>query len=407
MKNLLTMLAFAMLLAACAGDGDDDSGGGGGGPTLPAGTLQITTTSLANGMNGVAYGENVYATGGTGVGYTWSISGGSLNAGLTLDFRDVPLSWGAFTATGAIDQSLGGGKLSEVSGIVASASQPGVFCVHDDSGAGPSFYAIDAAGNYLQEYTITAGAQDWEDIAIGPGPGGVDYLYLADVGDNSVSRTNYRIYRVTEPTVPGTPQAPINAAHDEFWFTYPGGSQNCETMLVDWTTGTPYLVEKVGTGAPQVHKFPMPLNTAWTSGSPVTLIQVTAAGTFDATLTGGDSSRDGRRVILRGYSSAREYAVPAGGTFDNLFNQAGSAVTVPGGQQYEAICYSDDGTKLYTATEIAGQASAPIQVADAVADNGYTTISGTPSTAGGAAFTLKVMDSAGNSATRQFTLTVN
>jgi hypothetical protein len=407
MKLLLYALTCALLLAACGGS--EDSGGGTAvdNVLIPPGTLQITTASLADGMNGAAYGANVYATGGTGVGYTWSVTAGTLNAGLTLDYRDVPLSWGSFTATGVIDQSLGGGKLSEVSGIVASAGQPGVFWVHDDSGAGPSFYAIDDAGNYLQEYTITASAQDWEDIAIGPGPGGVDYLYLGDFGDNATNRTNCRIYRVPEPTVPGTQVAAINVAHDEFWFTYPSGSQNCETMLVDWATGTPYLVEKVGTGTPQVHKFPMPLNTAWTSGSPVALIPVTATGTFIATLTGGDSSRDGRRVILRGYSSAREYAVPAGGTFDDLFVQAGSSVAVPGGQQYEAICYSEDGTQLYTATEIASQATAPIQRANAVADNGYTTISGTPTSTGAETFTLQVTDSEGNTATRQFTLTVN
>ncbi len=373
---------------------------------LPAGTLIITTYSLPGGSQGTPYGQNVFAQGGTGVGYSWSVTAGSLPPGLTLDYRANTLSWGSFSVTGNLDQSLGGGKLAEVSGIVASASQPGVFWVHDDSGAGPNFFAIDEAGNVLQEYNLGTSAQDWEDIAIGPGPGG-DYLYLGDVGDNGLSRTNCRILRIAEPTVPGSPGAPVTVAHDEFWFVYPGGSQNCETMLVDWSTGAPYLVEKVGTATPRVHKFPMPLSTAWTSGSPVTLTQVSATGTFIATLTGGGSSRDGRRVILRGYSSAREYALPAGGVFDDIFNQAGSSVTVPGGQQYEAICYSGNGASLYTTTEIAGQASAPIQRANATADNGYTTISGTPTQAGSYAFTLQVKDSAGNTATRQLTIVVN
>ena len=151
----------------------------------------------------------------------------------------------------------------------------------------------------------------------------------------------------------------------------------------------------------------MPLDTAWTSSNPVTLTSVTASGTFIVTLTGGDSSRDGRRIILRGYSSAREYAVPAGGSFDDLFNQAGSSVSVPGGQQYEAICYSADGTKLYTTTELAAQAGAPIQSTDAVPDNGYTTISGTAAATGTETFTIQVTDSAGNTATRQLSITVS
>jgi hypothetical protein len=371
----------------------------------PSGNLLITTVSLADGTLGVAYGQNVTATGGTGVGYTWSVSAGSLPNGLVLDARDVTLSWGSFNQTGSLSQSLGGGKLSEVSGIVASHAQAGVFWVHDDSGAGPDFYAIDAAGNVLQEYNLTASVQDWEDIALGPGAGG-DFIYIGDVGDNSSVRTNCRILRIAEPTVPTSPAAPINVAHDEFWFVYPGGPQNCETMLVDWTSGAPYLIEKVGSTTPRVHKFPLPLDTAWTSANPVTLTQVAATGTYLSTLTGGDSSADGRRIILRGYSSGQEYALPAGGTFDDIFSQAGSAVTMPGGQQYEAVCYSSDGTALFTTTELAAQASAPIWQAQATPDNGFTTISGTPTAAGSFTFTLRVTDSAGNTATRTLAITV-
>ncbi|MBK8207244.1 MAG: putative Ig domain-containing protein [Planctomycetes bacterium] len=367
--------------------------------------LVITTFSLPGGSTVSPYAQDLYATGGSGVGYTWSVSAGTLPPGLTLDGKNNPLTWGAFGFSGNLDQSLGGGRLSEVSGIVASRSQPGVFWVHDDSGAAPEFYAIDAQGNVLQSYQLSTTAQDWEDIAMGPGPGGVDYIYIGDVGDNSLNRTNCRIHRVAEPTVPATPGSIVTAAHDTYFFVYPGGSQNCETMLVDWESGTPYLVEKVG-GAPRVHKFPMPLSATWTSGSPVTLTQVTASGTFDGTLTAGDASLDARRVVLRGYGSAREYARPAGGTFDDIFAQGGTAFAISGGQQYEAICYSADGGELFTCTEIAGQASAPIYVASAGVDSATTTISGTPLSTGTFNFTVQVTDSAGNTATRAFTIIV-
>lgn len=368
-------------------------------------TLQITNATLPSAVAGSPYGENLYAVGGSGTGYTWSVSVGALPPGLTLDGKDGALAWGSFSFSGNLDLSLGGGRLSEVSGIVASRSQPGVFWVHDDSGAGPEFYAIDAQGNVLQSYSVTATAVDWEDVGIGPGPGGADCIFIGDFGDNASTRTNCRVLRVTEPTVPGTPGAPINLAHDEFWFTYPGGSQNCETMFVHPVSGQPYVVEKTA-GAPRVHKFPMPLDTAWTSANPVTLTAVTVTGTFDSTLTGGDVSGCGRRVILRGYGSAREYAMPPGFVFDDVFAQAGTAVTVPGGQQYEAICYSGDGTRLYTCTELAAQATAPIHVAQAPLDTGVTTISGNPNTIGTYTFTVQVRDSAGNTAQRQFQISV-
>jgi len=48
------------------------------------GALQITTTSLPDGTNSVAYDATIKAVGGIGT-YTWSISAGSLPAGLTLN----------------------------------------------------------------------------------------------------------------------------------------------------------------------------------------------------------------------------------------------------------------------------------------------------------------------------------
>src|ERR1051325_5922406 len=49
----------------------------------PAPPVAITTTSLAAGTVGVAYSQTLTATGGTG-SYTWSVSTGTLPAGLTL-----------------------------------------------------------------------------------------------------------------------------------------------------------------------------------------------------------------------------------------------------------------------------------------------------------------------------------
>jgi hypothetical protein len=123
-------------------------------------------------------------------------------------------------------------------------------------------------------------------------------------------------------------------------------------------------------------------------------------------LTGGDSSSDGRRIVLRGYSSGREYALPAGGNFEDIFNQAGTALSMPGGEQYEAVCYSSDGTSIFTTTEVVSANGGMIWESAAAADNGYTTISGTPTAAGSTTFTLQVRDSAGNTATRQFTISV-
>ncbi|MBZ0136914.1 MAG: putative Ig domain-containing protein [Planctomycetes bacterium] len=372
----------------------------------PSGSLLVTTVALGPGMNGGNYGVNVGATGGSGAGYSWELESGTLPPGLNLDYRDDTINWGSFVTTGSVDQSLGNEQLSQVSGLVPSASQPGVFWMHDDTVLGPLLYAVNAGGDILQQYQLSTTRIDWEDIAIGPGSG-FDYIYIGDFGDDAGSRADCRILRVSEPTVPPGPTGVQPLVPEEFWFTYPGGAQDCETLLFDRESGTPYLIERTPNTSPRVHKFPMPLDTAWDQQNPVTLIGVPATGTFAPTITGGDSSRDGRRVILRGYNSAREYARPSGADFEEIFNQAGTSIAAPGGQVYEAIAYGGDGTTLWTTTELGMFPDVPLHRADAPADNGFTTISGVPMAPGAWAFTLQVTDSAGNKAKRTFVIVIN
>ncbi len=63
-----------------------------------AGVLQVITTALSDGMKNVAYTATVQAVGGT-LPYTWSVSSGSLPAGLTIGATTGVIS-GTPTATG-------------------------------------------------------------------------------------------------------------------------------------------------------------------------------------------------------------------------------------------------------------------------------------------------------------------
>ena len=91
--------------------------------------------------------------------------------------------------------------LDELSGIVASRSRPGTYWVVNDSGGGARVYAIGASGRLRQTVrVIGAPAVDWEDVALGPGPrAGIDYLYLADIGDNLARRRQIEVARIPEP----------------------------------------------------------------------------------------------------------------------------------------------------------------------------------------------------------------
>ncbi len=80
-----TLVLLTAVISACGGGGD---GGGGSGP------LNITSTTVNDGVVGVAYSQTVAATGGKGT-RTFSISAGALPAGLTLSAA------GAITGTPA------------------------------------------------------------------------------------------------------------------------------------------------------------------------------------------------------------------------------------------------------------------------------------------------------------------
>ena len=110
-------------------------------------------------------------------------------------------------------------ELQEISGIIASRKNHDVLWVHED-GPQTSVVAINTSGRLLGTLTLT-GVQtvDWEDIAIGPGPvAGVDYLYIADIGDNLAERSSITIYRVPEPAMqsqPGSNQS-VTLARNQF-----------------------------------------------------------------------------------------------------------------------------------------------------------------------------------------------
>ncbi len=384
----------------------------------PAGTLFIVTPSCTDGSEGVAYGQDLEATGGTGTGYTWSLADGVLPPGLTLDGNNETLSWGSFSLTGNIDRTWtleNANELNEVSGVAASKAHAGVLWVHDDSWwwgtpgnpANPYFYAIDELGHVLQKYAFASYNRDIEDICMGPGPDpDSDYLYIGDVGDNNLVRTDLRIIRVKEPVPPAIRESTITVPHEEFWFTYPNGSRDCEAIFMNWETGVLYLMDKNAGG--HVYRFPGPMDASWTSSSPATLVLVKSGlqPSGNNTITGADASRDCRRVVFRGYGSGDtwEFARPAGGTFDSIFDQTCSTFASVGGNQFEAIAYGGNGTSLYTLTENSPQ---PIYRADALPGPYDTTISGTPTAGGVYTFTIRVTDSAGETATRTYTIKVD
>jgi len=245
-------------------------------------------------------------------------------------------------------------RIDECSGLAASAKNPGVLWVHNDSGDGPRLFAVQEDGSLRGVYELEgAVAVDWEDMAGGPcaAPAASHCLYVGDIGDNAESRTSVQVYRVEEPAVPpaGSPEETTLHDVERFDCRYPDGAHNAETLLVDPVTGIPYIVTKSPLAETGVYRFPgVPA-----AGGTVVLDKVT---TLDGRsfLTGGDQAADGSRVVLRDYVAAYDYPLAGGLSFEQIFFQTPCLVPLALEPQGEALAVDPSGLKLYTASEGVG-----------------------------------------------------
>ncbi|MCC7086721.1 MAG: hypothetical protein IT427_17105 [Pirellulales bacterium] len=246
--------------------------------------------------------------------------------------------------------------LNEVSGVVASRALADTLWVHNDSGDTARFFAIGTGGNLLGEYSLSgATATDWEDMAIGPKPGGGNYLYLADIGDNSGARAEITIYRATEP-LSAAGGSIAAAEYSTLQLQYPGPPRNAESFLVDPITGDLFIISKGLTAS--VFRAPA---GAFDATQPVALALLGNLGSAISFSTAADISPDGASILVRGYgTTARLFQRSPGQSVGDALLAPGVAVTLAAETQGEAIGWAADGKGFYTTSEFAGLASQPI-----------------------------------------------
>ncbi len=240
------------------------------------------------------------------------------------------------------------GPLSETSGIAASRKNPGIIWAHNDSGDAARVYAVDAQGRYLARCTFGGvEAGDCEDIAIGPGPAkGVDYIYLADIGDNSAVRQHIKIYRAVEPTI--TPDAPLQDIRlrdvETIRLRYPDGACDSETLMIDPVTKDLYIITKR-------HERSRLYRAAWPDDTTRTVTLEYKCSLPWGWATGGDISCDGTAVIVRNNYTASLWKRRAGTGLDEAFDSAAEHIMLAWEPQGEAICFDAAGKGYYTSSE--------------------------------------------------------
>lgn len=248
-------------------------------------------------------------------------------------------------------------KLIEISGLVESRRNIGVLWLHNDAGDSPRLFAVGLAGNLLAEVAVPgAKAEDWEDVAMGPGPlAAKPYLYIADTGDNAANRDQVTVYRAPEPLIdPGLSGVQTSLEQVEsFAFRYPDGPRDAEALMVDPLSGDLFVVSKESDGKSKLYRAKAPLQP----GSAVELAKVGklefGKGLLvgDELATAADIAADGLHFAIRTRDHAFEWPRLPGESVPQALFAAPCVLPLKSEDQGEALAYAADGSGFYTVSE--------------------------------------------------------
>jgi len=234
------------------------------------------------------------------------------------------------------------GIIDEVSGIAPGFVNPGLLWTIEDSDRPTELGLLDNTGAILKKIPITGVTnRDWEDMTTGNGPEpGVNYIYIADIGDNAKAYTEYYIYRMKEPASSATK---IDQA-DKIAIAYPDGSHDAEAMLIDRATKDLYIITKQDEKS-KVYKLAFPYRTDLVNP----LVFVSDLG-YNL-VTAVDLSPDGKEMLIRTYGAIYHYTIPPGTNLSAAFAITPEQLQHEAEIQGESICFATDQSGFYTISE--------------------------------------------------------
>jgi hypothetical protein len=239
-------------------------------------------------------------------------------------------------------------RITESSGVSASAHSDHVILTHNDSGEGARVYAVDTrTGTTIGVLEVAdARADDWEDMARGLTADRRPALFLADIGDNLRRRPAVAVYEIVEAAVPIGDVRPV-ARHE---LRYDDGSHDAETLLVDPASRDLLVVTKDPEGLSGVYRAGPDEGTLRRVAEIRFDTLARRRGPYAKAATGGDVSPDGRRVVIRTPYEAFEWDVGDGGLVA-AFAGTPRRFDLPAVVQGEAIAYTRDGRSLVVTSE--------------------------------------------------------
>ena len=259
--------------------------------------------------------------------------------------KSVPADSDAFLPARPLAE-LKDNRLEEVSGLAASAANPGLFWVLNDSNNPAEVYLLDESLNVRLTCRL-AGVKnrDWEDLAVGVGPEEDEYyLYVADIGDNNAKRAFKYLYRFKEPSLePGATEKTISE-FDTIIFRLEDGSKDTETIMIDPGTKNLYTVSKR-----EKPVYVYELRYPYSPGDTLTAVPVASLPLTQ--IVAGTISHDGGELLLKNYKNIYFWKLEGKPVAEGL--QARPEILhYTEEPQGEAITFSLDGSGFYTLSEM-------------------------------------------------------
>lgn len=232
--------------------------------------------------------------------------------------------------------------LTEASGIADSKANPGYLWVQEDSGNPPNIELLQNNGTWLKSiHLANINNRDWEDIVLSSGPkAGVQYLYIAETGDNLLVHTDYAVYRLEEPVAATDTVKQV----DKISFFYPDGSHNAEAILVDPDTKDIFIITKVERRS-KVFKLTYPYSTTVANKA-----EEVGILTYNLAVSAA-MSPSGKEIVVKTYDAIYSYPRKTGETIIQTLGKEPVSLPYTQEPQGEAIVFANNDSGYYTISE--------------------------------------------------------
>jgi len=234
--------------------------------------------------------------------------------------------------------------VDEASGLAVGRLQPNVLWTHNDHGDSPArIFALGNDGLKRLEVELKGvGNEDYEDIAVAKVLG-VDYIYIADTGNNDHDRDPLHVLRFLEPIIyNGDSHMTIQREDiEDLEVRYPGFSYDCEALMVDPETyDIIFFTKDRKESISEVYRYPYPQSETL---NPFTLEHVGTLPLF--WITGGDISPSGEFLAVTNKQEAFGLTKPSGSTWTEFLSTSPQTCTLDleVEEQRESIAVSDTG----------------------------------------------------------------